>query len=48
VKKVKKQLIEGQLDRFVKLDDESPQELFNWLKRLVNNVRAYGSRRWSD
>jgi hypothetical protein len=48
VKKVKKQLIEGQLDRFVKLDDEPPQELFNWLKRLVNNVRAYGSRRWSD
>jgi hypothetical protein len=48
VKKAKVQLIEGQLDRFVILDDESPQEMFNWLKRLVNKVRAYGSRRWSD
>jgi hypothetical protein len=48
VKKVKMQFIEGQLDRFVMLDDESPQEIFNWLKRLVNKVRAYGSRRWSD
>jgi hypothetical protein len=48
VKKVKRQLIEGQLDRFVMLDDESPQEMYNRLKKLVNKVRAYGSRRWGD
>jgi hypothetical protein len=48
MKKVKRQLIEGQLDRFVMLDDESPQEMYNRLKKLVNKVRAYGSRRWGD
>jgi hypothetical protein len=48
MKKDKMQLIEGKLDRCVMLDDESPQELFRRLKRLVNKVRAYGSRRWSD
>jgi hypothetical protein len=48
MKKAKIQLIEGQLDRFVMLDDESPQEIFNWLNRLLNKIRAYGSRRWSD
>jgi hypothetical protein len=48
VKKAKRQLIEGQLDRFVMLDDECPQEMYNWLKKLVDQVRAYGSRRWGD
>jgi hypothetical protein len=48
VKKAKRQLIEGQLDRFVMLDDEDPQEMYNQLKKLVNNVRAYGSKRWGD
>jgi hypothetical protein len=48
VKKAKRQLIEGQLDRFVMFDDESPQEMYNWLQKLVNKVRAYGSRRWRD
>jgi hypothetical protein len=38
VKKARRQLIEGQLDRFVMLDNESPQEMYK--------VRAYGSRRW--
>jgi hypothetical protein len=28
VKKAKRELIEGQLDRFVKLDDKSPQEMY--------------------
>jgi hypothetical protein len=30
------------------LDDEGPQEMYNWLKKVVNKVRAYGSRRWGD
>jgi hypothetical protein len=45
MKKAKRQLIEGQLDRFVMLDDEGPQEMYNQLKKLVNKVQAYGSRR---
>jgi hypothetical protein len=28
------------------LDDESPQEMFNRLKRLINKIRAYKSRKW--
>jgi hypothetical protein len=48
VKKAKIQLVEGQLDRFIMLDDEASQEILNQLTRLVNKIRAYGSRRWSD
>jgi hypothetical protein len=42
VKKARIQLMEGQLDMFIMLDDESPQEMFNRLKRLVNKIRTYG------
>jgi predicted transcriptional regulator len=42
MKKAKRQLIEGQLDRFVMLDDESRQEMYNRLKKLVNKVSKYG------
>jgi hypothetical protein len=48
VKKAKRQLIAGQLDRFVILEDEDHQEMYNRLKKLVNKVRAYSSRRWGD
>jgi hypothetical protein len=48
VKNAKRQLIEGQFDRFVMLDDEDPQEMYNRLKKLVNNMRAYVSKRWGD
>jgi hypothetical protein len=48
VKKAKRQFIEGQLDRFVMLDDEDSQEMYNRLKKLVNKVSAYGSKRWGD
>jgi hypothetical protein len=48
VKKAKRQLIAGQLDRFVMLEDEDHQEMYNRLKKLVNKVRAYSSRRWGD
>jgi hypothetical protein len=48
VKKAKRQLIEGQLNRFVMLDDEYPQKMYNQIKKLVNKVRAYGSRRLGE
>jgi hypothetical protein len=48
VKNAKRQLIEGQLDRFFMLEDECPQKMYNQLKKLVKRVRAYGSRRWGD
>jgi predicted nucleotidyltransferase len=30
------------------LDDEDHQEMYNRLKKLVNKVRAYNSKRWGD
>jgi hypothetical protein len=48
MKKAKRQLFEGQFDRFVMLDDKSSQEMYNRLKKFVNKVRDYGSRRWGD
>jgi hypothetical protein len=29
------------------LDDETPQELYNRMKLMVNKVKAYGSKRWT-
>jgi hypothetical protein len=30
------------------LDDKDPEKMYNRLKKIVNKVRAYGSRRWGD
>jgi hypothetical protein len=30
------------------LGDEDPQEMYNWLKKLVNKMKGYGLRRWGD
>jgi hypothetical protein len=41
-------MLEGQLDRFVMLDEETPQEIYNCMKLMINKVRAYGSKRWTN
>jgi hypothetical protein len=48
VRNAKIKMLEGQLDCFVILDDETPQEMYNHLKRLVNKVRACGPKKWND
>jgi hypothetical protein len=48
VHKAKAKMLEGQLDRFVMLDDETPQEMYNRMKFMVNKVRAYGSKKWTN
>jgi hypothetical protein len=48
VRKVKIDMLEGQLNRFVMLDDETPQDMFNRLKKLVNKAKALGSKKWTD
>jgi hypothetical protein len=48
VRKAMVEMLEGQLDRFVMLDDETPQEMYNHMKLVVNRVRAYGSKRWTN
>jgi hypothetical protein len=48
VRKSKVEMLEGQLERFVMLDDETSQEMYNRMKLMVNKVRAYGSKKWTN
>jgi hypothetical protein len=48
VRKGKIDMVEGQLNRFVKFDEETPQDMFNRLKKLVNKIKALGSKKWTD
>jgi hypothetical protein len=48
VRMVKIEMLEGQLNRFIMFDDETPQEIFNHLKKMVNKAKALGSKRWTD
>jgi hypothetical protein len=48
VRKAKIEMLEGQLNRFIMYNDKTPHEMFNWLKKLVNKVRALGSKKWTD
>jgi hypothetical protein len=45
---VKIEMLEGQLNRFIMFDDETPQEISNRLKKMVNKAKALGSKRWTD
>jgi hypothetical protein len=40
VRKAKVEMLEDQLNRFIMYDDETPHEMFNRLKKLVNKARA--------
>jgi hypothetical protein len=48
MRKAKVEMLECQLNRFIMYDDETPHEMFNWLKKLVNKTRALGSKKWID
>ncbi len=48
VRKVKMEMLEGQLNRFIMYDDETPHEMFNRLKKLVNKARSLGSKKWIE
>jgi hypothetical protein len=48
MRKVKVEMFEGQLDRFIMYIDETPHEMFNQLNKLVNKVRALGFKKWTD
>jgi hypothetical protein len=41
-------MLKRQLNRFVMFDDETPQDMFNHLKKLVNKVKTLGSKKWTD
>jgi hypothetical protein len=44
----KRETIEGELGRFRLRQGEDPQEMYNRLKTLVNQVRNLGSTKWDD
>jgi hypothetical protein len=48
VRKVKVEMLEGQLNYFIMYDNETPYEMLNRLKKLVNKARALGSKQWID
>jgi hypothetical protein len=48
VRKVKIEMLDGQLNRFIIFDDETSQDMFNRLKKMVNKVKALGSKKWTD
>jgi hypothetical protein len=48
VRKAKVEMLEDQFNRFIMYDDETPHEMFNRLKKLVNKARALGSEKWID
>jgi hypothetical protein len=46
VRMAKIEMLEGQLNRFIMFNDETPQDMFNRLKKIVNKVKALGSKKW--
>jgi hypothetical protein len=44
----KREMIEGELDRFVLNKGEEPQAMYNRLKAMVNQVHNLGSTKWDD
>jgi hypothetical protein len=48
VRKAEIDMLEGQPNRFVMFDDETPQHMFNRLKKLINKAKALGSKKWTD
>jgi hypothetical protein len=44
----KREMIEGELSRFMLHQGEEPQAMYNRLKTLVNQVRNLGSTKWDD
>jgi hypothetical protein len=48
VRKTKIEMLEEQLNRFIMFDDESPQDMFNRLKKMVNKAKALGSKKWTN
>jgi hypothetical protein len=48
MRKAKIDMLKEQLNRSVMFDDETPQDMFNRLKKLVNKTKALRSQKWTD
>jgi hypothetical protein len=38
--------LESEINRFVIKDDESPQDMYNHLNKIINKIKSLGSTRW--
>jgi hypothetical protein len=38
--------LESELNHFVIKDDESPQDMYNYLNKIINKIKSLGSTRW--
>jgi hypothetical protein len=45
VRMVKIEMLEGQLNRFIMFDDETPQDMFNRLKKMINKTKTLGFKK---
>jgi hypothetical protein len=48
MRNAKIEMLEGQLNRLIMFDDESSQDMFNQLKKIVNKAKTLGSKKWTD
>jgi hypothetical protein len=48
VRKAMIEMLEGQLNRLIMFDDETPQDMFSQLKKTVNKAKPLGSKKWTD
>jgi hypothetical protein len=48
IRKAKVEMLEFQLNSFIMYDDETPHEIFNRLKKLVNKAITLWSKKWTD
>ncbi|XP_025791222.1 uncharacterized protein LOC112872339 [Panicum hallii] len=48
IRKARIEMLEGELGRFAILDDETPQEMYTRLKKMINQIRNLGSKKWTD
>jgi hypothetical protein len=48
IRKAKVKMFKCQLNRFIMYNDETPHEMFNRLKKLVNKARALESKKWTN
>jgi hypothetical protein len=48
VRNAKIDMLEGKLNRFVKFNDKTHQDMFNRLKKLINKAKDLRSKKWTD
>lgn len=48
IREARIELLEAKLGRFVMLANESAEEMYTRLKKIIKKIRSYGSKKWTD